>query len=122
MTRIKDWEIGHNDIRGLRAFTDGVHPTPAAHNDLTRWYHSHAYARGAIVRYRETWGVVRSSNWLSGTNIDWWVGQYNAQDGEQWFPQEGSLSTDISAPFADDYNGIPDEVWARAAYYRMVTE
>jgi hypothetical protein len=85
-------------------------------------WNSSQYARGDIVRYRETWGVVRRSDFVDGPSIDWWVGQYNAQYGEQWYPQNGCRDGDISAPFSDDYDGIPNEVWARAAMYRLIVD
>lgn len=52
--------------------------------------------------------------------VDWWVGQYNGAV-EQWYPQRGCLADDISAPFAHDYHGIPDQVLARATAL-MLTE
>jgi hypothetical protein len=81
---------------------------------------SHGYRVGDVVRYGETWGVVRSRGFDHGPMVDWWVGQYNSHATEQWYCQNGCIAdSDLSAPFAHDYAGIPDPVIARATMYQL---
>ena len=80
---------------------------------------SHDYVRGDIVRYGDTWGVVRRVGFEHGPMVDWWVGQYAAERNEQWYCQRGSIHTDLSAPFAHDYVGIPDQVIARSCMLQL---
>jgi hypothetical protein len=75
---------------------------------------SHDYVRGDIVRHGDNWGVVRGYKFAGLPSIDWWVGQYKAGDVEQWYRQVGCAPVEISAPFAVDYAGIPEEVIARS--------
>jgi hypothetical protein len=75
---------------------------------------SHGYRAGDIVRFGEHWGVVRRVGFAHGPVVDWWVGQYAQGTVEPWYKQNGCLASDISAPFAVDYAGIPEEVIARS--------
>jgi hypothetical protein len=62
---------------------------------------------GDIVRWRERWGVVVKPTYADLPSFDWWI------EGE-WVRQDGSVDTEISAPFDHNYQGIPDEVLAKA--------
>jgi len=75
---------------------------------------SHGYRPGDIIRFGEYWGVVRRAGFDHGPMVDWWVGQYAAAEVEQWYRQKGCFASDLSAPFAVDYAGIPDPVLARS--------
>lgn len=72
---------------------------------------TYEYRVGDIVRHNDTWGVVRRVfEW--DNDVDWWVGQYGPHLRGEWFATR--YYTDIGAPFAHDYAGIPDKVIARA--------
>jgi hypothetical protein len=68
------------------------------------------YRLGNIVRRGDTWGVVTESgrnNYHSTPKISWLT------EGA-WLPPVSSVSDNISAPYAHTYQGIPDEVLAKA--------
>lgn len=78
------------------------------------------YRRGSIVTGSGgVWGVVLEDNkythWHSyQVAVTWLV------DGE-WTPPTNAMSGDLSAPYVHTYEGIPEEVLAKATYYKLVS-
>lgn len=77
------------------------------------------YKRGAIVRKGDQWGVVlcpARNRWHPDPVIEWWC------YGQWMLPSRCVADDRLSAPFAHTYEGIPDEVLAKATHYMLVPE
>ena len=90
----------------------GVHEDQVG---TSRYLYAH-YKRGNIVRRFELWGVVtKCLSVYNAPMISWWV------DG--WLePSKEYEHADVSAPYAHDYEGIPDHVLVRATLLKLIED
>lgn len=83
-----------------------------------------SYQRGDIVRRGDNWGVVRHVRY-SAPSVDWFEGSLfipwpDGGDRTHWYESPYMIDNNLSAPFDHTYTGIPDEVLARATFYKLV--
>lgn len=75
-------------------------------------HRSSVYQPGDIVRFRDKWGVVSVRQFADVPSFI-----FHTDDG--WSAPISSLDKDISTPFDHNYEGVPDEVLAKATELKL---
>jgi hypothetical protein len=72
---------------------------------------------GDIVRYHQSWGVVREYKFEGLSAVDWWYPDEftlkGADEPTHWYSQEGCAPSDLMR-ISHESEGIPDAVLAKA--------